>query len=135
MQVNDVPQDGLPLKDRDKLRKLMYATDKDGNYTGVPSAGWEAENAATEAAWQEVEESLKETEADVKAGKASPIAYYMQKSLMDVAILAKYVGKWQWTVKRHLKPGVFGKLSDKVLQQYADVFGITVTELKSFGKK
>lgn len=135
MQVDDVPQDGLPLKDRDKLRKLMYATDKDGNYTGVPSMGWEAENAATEAAWREVEESLKETEEDVRSGKASPIAYYMQKSLMDVAILSKYVGKWQWTVKRHLTPGVFAKLSDKVLRQYADVFGITVTELKSFGKE
>jgi hypothetical protein len=54
---------------------------------------------------------------------------------MDEALLAKYVGKWKFTVKRHMKPTVFSKLSDKVLEQYATVFNITLKELKSFGKK
>lgn len=132
MQLDEVPQDGLEYKDRDKLRKLMYATDKDGHYTGIPSAGWEAENAATKAAWDEMEEQLRETEAAVRAGTLSPIAYYMQQKLMDPSILAKYVGKWTWTVKRHLKQSVFAGLSDKVLQQYADVFEIPVSALKTF---
>jgi hypothetical protein len=135
MQLDEVPQDGLNYKERDKLRKLLYATDKDGHYTGIPSVGWEAENIATKGAWDEVVEALKETEAAVKAGKLSPIAYFMQKSLMDEALLAKYVDKWKLTVKRHMKPAVFSKLSDKVLEQYASVFNITVEELKSFGKK
>src|ERR1041384_547310 len=134
MQLDEVPQDGLDYKERDKLRKLMYATDKDGHYTGVTSAGWEAENIATKGAWDEVVETLKETEAEVKAGKVSPIAYFMLKSLMDVSLLAKYVGKWKWTVKRHMKPAVFNKLSDAVLSQYATVFNISLDELKSFGK-
>lgn len=132
MQLDEVPQDGLEYKDRDKLRKLMYATDKDGHYTGVPSAGWEAENAATKAAWDEMEQQLRETEAAVRTGRLSPIAYYMQRNLMDPAILARYVGRWTWTVKRHMKPGVFAGLSDKVLQQYADVFEIPLAALKTF---
>lgn len=132
MKLDEVPQDGLDYKDRDKLRKLMYATDKDGHYTGVPSAGWEAENAATKAAWDEVEEQLRETEAAVRAGSLSPIAYWMQKRLMDTSILARYVGKWNWTVKRHLRPSVFAGLSDKVLQQYAEVFEIPLAALKTF---
>jgi hypothetical protein len=132
MQLDEVPQDGLEYKDRDKLRKLMYATDKDGHYTGIPSAGWEAENAATKAAWDEMEEQLLETEAAVRAGTLSPIAYYMQKRLMDPAILAKYVGKWKWSVNRHLKASVFAGLGDKVLQQYADVFEIPLDALKTF---
>lgn len=135
MQLDEVPQDGLNYKERDKLRKLLYATDKDGHYTGIPSVGWEAENIATKGAWDEVVEALRETEAEVKNGKISPIAYFMQKSLMDEALLAKYVGKWKLTVKRHTKPAVFSKLSDKVLEQYASVFNITLEELKSFGKK
>jgi hypothetical protein len=135
MQLDEVPQDGLNYKERDKLRKLLYATDKDGHYTGIPSVGWEAENIATKGAWDEVVEALNETEAAVKAGELSPIAYFMQKSLMDEALLAKYVGKWKFTVKRHMKPTVFSKLSDKVLEQYATVFNITLEELKSFGKK
>lgn len=134
MQLDEVPQDGLNYKERDKLRKLQYATDKDGHYTGVPSVGWEAENIATQGAWDEVAEALRETEAAVKAGTLSPIAYFMQKSLMDESLLAKYVGKWKWTVKRHMKPAIFSKLSDEVLAKYASVFNINTDELKSFGK-
>jgi hypothetical protein len=119
MQLDEVPQDGLDYKERDKLRKLLYATDKDGHYTGIPSVGWEAENIATKGAWDEAVESLRETEAAVKAGRLSPIAYFMQKSLMDEALLAKYVGKWKLTVKRHMKPSVFNKISDAVLSEYA----------------
>jgi hypothetical protein len=134
MQLDEVPQDGLDYKERDKIRKLLYATDKDGHYTGIPSVGWEAENIATKGAWDEIAETLRETEAAVKAGELSPIAYFMQKSLMDEALLAKYVGKWKWTVRRHMKPAIFNKLNDSVLAQYAAVFNITTAELKSFGK-
>lgn len=134
MKVNEVPQDGLDYKDRDKLRKLMYATDKDGRYTGVASVGWEAENAATQQAWDEVAEALKETEEGVRAGKVSPIAYFMQRSLMDESLLARYMGKWKWTIRRHMKPAVFAKLKESTLAAYARTFNITVEELKGFGK-
>jgi hypothetical protein len=53
---------------------------------------------------------------------------------MDVALLASYAGKWQWQVKRHMKPDVFKKLDTKVLAGYAAIFNITIEELKNFGK-
>lgn len=129
-----MPQDSLEYKDRDKLKKLVYAVGKDGKYTGVGSAGWEAENAATKQAWDAIEEELAETEQQVKAGKMSPIAWFMQKKLMDLPLLASYAGKWQWQVKRHMKPEVFAKLSRDMLQKYASIFEITVEELVGFGK-
>jgi hypothetical protein len=132
MDVNEVPQDALHYKDRDKLKKLMYAVDKEGKYTGIGSSGWEAENIATRQAWETIEEELAEAAVNVKQGKLSPIGYFMLKKLMDVAILARYVGKWQWQVKRHLKPSVFKKLSSKTLEKYATVFGITTQELINF---
>lgn len=134
MNVNEVPQDGLDYKGRGDLKKLMYATDKDGKYTGVGSVGWDAENIAMKQAWDEVEEDLKETEAAVKAGKLSPVAYFMKKTLMDETLLANYMGKWRWTIRRHMKPGVFKGLSDKTLAAYAQVFNIPVATLKNFGK-
>ncbi|OJW79500.1 MAG: hypothetical protein BGO69_12260 [Bacteroidetes bacterium 46-16] len=130
MKVNEVPQDPKDFKEGDKIKKLVYAVDKDGKYTGVNSAGWEAENAATKQAWDLVEEELQETEQLVKAGKLSPIAWYMKKNLMDTALLAKYMGKWQWQVRRHFKPEVFKKLTPAMLEKYATVFNITVDELK-----
>ena len=134
MNINEVPQDPLHYKDRDKLKKLMYATDKDGKYTGVSSAGWEAENTATQQAWEEVEDELAETIKKVKAGELSPVAYFMQKNLMDLPLLAKYAGKWQWQVKKHMKPAVFDKLAPAMLAVYARIFNITVAELTGFGK-
>ncbi len=134
MDVNEVPQDPKNFKGAENLKKLMYATDKDGKYTGVVSSGWEAENAATKQAWDDVDENLAKTEAQVRAGELSPIAYYMEKNLMELSLLAKYVGKWQWQVKRHFKPSVFNNMDATLLQKYADVFNITTEELKSFGK-
>lgn len=135
MDINEVPQDSLEYKDRDKLKKLVYAVGKDGKYTGIGSVGWEAENVATKQAWDAIEEELAETEKKVKAGELSPIPYFMQKKIMDLPLLANYAGKWQWQVKRHFKPDVFNNLSDNMLRKYADIFGITVQELINFGKQ
>lgn len=134
MNVNEVPQDGLDYKGRAELKKLIYATDKDGNYTGIGSVGWEAENVAMKQAWDEVEETLQETADAVRAGKISPIAYFMQKALMDEALLANYMGKWRWTIRRHMKPKVFAGLSEQTLAAYARIFNIPVDTLKNFGK-
>lgn len=134
MKVNEVPQDPRDFREGDKIKKVMYAVDKDGRYTGVNSAGWEAENIATKQAWDAADEELAATAARVKAGELSPVAYYMHKCLMEPALLAKYVGKWQWQVKRHMRPSVFKKLSADMLAAYARIFNITTEELVNFGK-
>jgi len=134
MDINEVPQDPKNFKGAENIRKLLYATDKDGKYTGVNSAGWDAENFALKQAWDDAEQTLRETETKIKSGELSPLAYFMLKCLMDEALLAKYVGKWKWQVKRHMKPAVFNSLSNDMLEKYASVFNITVAELKGFGK-
>ena len=134
MDINEVPQDPKNFKEGEKLKKLVYATGKDGKYTGVNSAGWDAENFAMKQAWDAADEELAETVAAIKAGQLSPLAFYMKKSLMDLSLLAKYAGKWQWQVKRHMKPSVFKGLSQNMLQTYANIFNITVPELVNFGK-
>lgn len=134
MDVNEVPQDEREMSHDAKIKKLMYAVGKDGKYTGVNSIGWEAENYVLKQAWDDIDESLADTEAKVAHGLLSPLAYFMQKNLMDLALLARYAGKWQWQVKRHLKPEGFKKLSPAMLGKYAQVFNISVEELTNFGK-
>jgi hypothetical protein len=135
MDVNDVPQEPKDFKEGEKLRKLVYAVDKEGKYTGVTSAGWDAENFAMKQAWDDIDENLAATLVKVKKGELSPIAYFMQKSLMELPLLAQYAGKWQWQVKRHMNPGVFAGLDGKMLSVYAGIFNISVDELKNFGKQ
>lgn len=134
MKINEVPQDSEEYKGKSEIRKILYATDSDGDYTTINSDGWEVENLATKQAWEEIEERLLEHESNVRKGKISPIAYFMEKSLMDISMLAKYMGVWKWTIKKHFKPSNFARLNDQVLEKYATIFNITVEELKQFGK-
>jgi glucosamine 6-phosphate synthetase-like amidotransferase/phosphosugar isomerase protein len=134
MKINEVPQDNEAFKGKSDVHKLIYATKEDGSYTSVTSEGWEVENLATTQAWEAVLEDLKATEEKVKKGELSPIPYFMQKSLMELPVLAKYMGKWRWQVKRHFKPEVFRKLDDKTLEQYCSVFGISLDTLKNFDR-
>ncbi len=134
MKINEVPQDKEDFKGKSEVHKLMYATNEDGSYTSINSEGWEVENLATTQAWEAVLEDLKETEQKVKQGLLSPIPYFMQKSLMELPVLAKYMGKWKWQIKRHFQPAVFRKLDNKTLEQYCKVFDISLAELRNFGQ-
>ena len=97
----------------------------------VKSAGWEPENIALDQAWEEVNERVPAARARVAAGEISPVAYYMEKNLMDLPLLASYVGKFQWQVKRHMKPGVFKRLSPQMLERYAAAFKVSLADLKN----
>lgn len=132
MKEEDVPQDKESFKDRDKLKKVMYATNKSGNYTTVSSHGWEVEHQATLQAWEEVENELKEISDQIIAGNISPIAYYTKKNLMDIGLVAQHMSLWKWQVKRHLKPAIFAKLKQEVLEKYATVFNCKVDDLVNF---
>ena len=50
---------------------------------------------------------------------------------MDIGIVAAYTGFWKWTIKQHMKPDVFKKLSAKKMQRYAEAFNVTPDELKT----
>lgn len=133
MQKDEVPQDKKIIHGQDNsLVKVLYVTDKSGNYETTKYAGWDAENLAMSQAWEDIDEKIELTCKKVIAGELSPIAYYMEKSLMDLPTLAQYAGYWKFRVKRHLRPSVFAKLSPQQLERYAAVFNIPVDHLIHF---
>ncbi len=129
MKKEEVPQDKSNLESAN-FRELCYAVDENGEYTTQNSTGWEPKTAALNNAIEEINQRIADAKTRVLAGKTSPIEYYMELHKMDVGILASYVGMWQWRVKRHFKPSVFKKLSQRILKKYAEVFDISVEELK-----
>jgi len=129
MKKEDVPQD---LSSLGKLtNELCYATDASGKYTTALSSGWDVKISALDTAWDEVTIRIETARQKVLNNEASPLLFFMEKGLMDIPILAGYTGFWQWQVKRHLKPDVFKKLSGKELKRYADVFNMTIDDLKT----
>lgn len=128
MKKEEIPQDDGALN---KLtREVVYATDQDGKYSTELSTGWDVKSTALDLAWEDIDQRINAAKAKVLANEASPILYFMELRLMDLTILAGYTGFWQWTIKRHLKPSVFKKLSDSRLKKYADAFNVSVEELK-----
>ena len=127
MELNDIPQDNSKIFRGQ--RKVGYAT-KDGNYQTATTNGWETEEFATEQAVEELNQLTAEALDAVKRGEKSPLFYYMYRYRFDLPSLAQATGFWQWQIKRHFKPSVFAKLSDKVLSRYVEVFGVAILELQ-----
>lgn len=131
MKKDQVPQDNSGLAKKN-IHELCYAVDENGNYTTVQSSGWDVKATALDESLELIEERIKETQKEISDGKLSPLAYFMEVHRMDVSILASYAGIHKWFVKRHFHPKRFKKLSDKTLKKYADVFEISVEELKNY---
>lgn len=130
MKKNEVPQDKSNLESTNS-KELCYAVDKDGKYTTVSSTGWDPKTIALKNAIQDINERVEAAKNKVLNNQTSPIEYYMELHKMDINILKSYVGMFGWQVKRHFNPKKFNKLSNKVLQKYADVFDISIEQLKN----
>ncbi len=128
MDLDSVPQEGNATLGGH--RKAVYARDASGRMVIAQSAGWEAEEIVTSNAVETLHAQAEAARLRVQAGTASPLEYWMYERRMDVALLSQTSGYWQWRVKRHLRPEVFARLTDRELQRYADALGLSVAELR-----
>ncbi|MEO8117227.1 MAG: hypothetical protein ABI653_06210 [Bacteroidota bacterium] len=129
MKKEDVPQDMGSLG---KITKeICYATDASGKYVTALSEGWSVKNKALDTAWESIEIRMNAARQKVENKEASPLLFFMERGLMDIKILSGYSGFYSWQIKRHLKPAVFEKLSEKKLARYAAVFNVCVEDLKN----
>ena len=129
MKKEEIPQDPSALE---KLTKeVSYAIDDQGNYITSLSTGWEVKAKALDVAWSDIEKRLTEAKQKIRNNEASPLLYFIELRIMDLSIVSAYTGFWKWQIKRHLQPEVFRKLPDKKLKKYAEVFEVSIEELKT----
>jgi hypothetical protein len=128
MNAHQVPQDNSPTYCGQ--RRMLYATDSAGRYRQVQSTGWAVEADATTLALEEQRRQTRRAWEEARAGRASPMKYYMLRQRMDVAGLAQATRLWKWRVRRHFRPAIFAKLKDSVLTLYSNALGIPVGELR-----
>lgn len=127
MKVEDIPQDNS--KSYDGHRRVVYGT-RNGHYEAATSSGWQDESYVTEQAVADLDEHTAEARAAVERGAASPLYYYMYRYRHDEASLASATGLWRWQIRRHFRPEIFYKLSDKTLQKYAQALQLDIQQLK-----
>lgn len=129
MKKEDVPQD---LSSLGKItNEVCYAVDASGKYVKELSRGWDVKIKALDVAWDDIAIRMTAAKEKVIKREASPLLFFMERALMDVAILAGYTGFWKFEIKRHLRPEVFERLSDAKLKRYATVFNVSIQNLKS----
>ncbi|MEP6683271.1 MAG: hypothetical protein ABJA35_08425 [Parafilimonas sp.] len=129
MKKEEVPQD---LSSLGKITKeVCYATDASGKYTTELSNGWDVKTNALDVTWDDIEQKIKAAKEKVLRNEASPVLFFMEKNVMNIGILSSYTGFFKWQIKRHLKPNIFKKLSSNKLTKYAEVFNVTIDELKT----
>jgi hypothetical protein len=112
-------------------RELFYHFDKEKGFTQKVDFQNPNNQVIIKQSWDAAEQRLDEVKQLVIIGKLSPIAYYMEKILMEVPMLAAYMEISQWRVKRHFKRKVFNKLKPEILAKYAEIFEIKVEALKN----
>jgi len=130
VKVNEVPQDNT-VEYYKGVKRACYAVDEKGRYVIVSSNGWEAEELVNGLAVKELAVNLEKTRKTVLAGEKSPLAYHMERRQMIPDILGKTAGIAVFRVRRHLRPEIFARLKNPVLERYAKALAITMEELKT----
>ncbi|MDP4281175.1 MAG: hypothetical protein Q8867_03410 [Bacteroidota bacterium] len=113
-----------------KNRELLYKYNPEGNYEKNVGFHEEPERVILQQAWDLFQERIENARQKVLSGKASPLLYYMEKSLADPMNLSMMAGIAFWKVKLHLKPSFFRHMSEKSQKKYAEALNITVEQLK-----
>jgi len=114
-----------------QFRELLYSYGADGKFEKKVGFHGESDRVTLQQAWDLFNDRIEDARQKVKAGIASPVLYYMEKTLVTPLDLSMHAGINVWRVKRHLKPNVFKRLSDKTLKKYAGAFNISVDQLKN----
>ncbi len=128
MKRDDVPQDGDDST-YGGHRKLLYAVDNDGHYQSVGSLGWSVEADATRDALGGIARDCRCAWQRAQAGDSAPLEYHMYACRMDLPLLAQAAGISRWRLRRHLRPAVFRRLSERVMLRYANALGMDVATL------
>ena len=128
MENNQNP--GFKNKDFGQSKELFYYYQDGGAFD--KKIGFHSEDDAMilQQAWDLFQERIEEARKRMQAGEISPIAYYMEKNLLDPLNLSMVAGISIWRVKRHFKPRIFQRLNEKTLKKYATTFNINIEQLK-----
>ena len=129
MKKTDVPQEEESI--HVGHQRACYATDEQGRYVVVGSIGWGIEKIVNGQANDEVREQIAATLARVRRGEVSLLAYHMARRQMGIGMLAAYSGFSRLRIHWHLRPNVFARLSETILQRYAMALQLPLMELRN----
>jgi transcriptional regulator with XRE-family HTH domain len=107
---------------------IIYAEKSDGSFSPVQTGSYLSKNHITD--FHEIVDNLNKSLIEkLKKGEISPIYYFMSIEELTIPELAARVGISKASVKRHLDPKGFQKISVSKLKRYANVLNIPLANL------
>ncbi len=127
MKKKDTPQDcGMYEGDVG----ITYASNELGTLEPTLSHGWHVTNTANAFFHESLRKQRKIILERITNGECSVLAYHMTAAKMDVDLLSSYSGFSRKVINKHLTPKAWGKITDKTLMVYADLFDLTMDNIK-----
>lgn len=111
-------------------RELFYSFDKVKGFTKKVDYQNTENQTIIKQQWDIAEARLNEVKRLVMAGKRSPVAYFMEKKLMEIPMLAAYMNHSTWKTRWHLTRVGFRWMKPATLERYAEIFEISPGELR-----
>jgi hypothetical protein len=130
MTENDIKNPYWKLPEQGERKEIFYHYDeKEGKITCNTDSHDENDRIFIQQAWDNYGERAEEALKQVLAGLKSPLYYHMEKTTMELTLLAATVSLPKWRVKRHFKPNIYKKLKRSILERYARAFDKKVEDL------
>jgi hypothetical protein len=123
---DETKDDGLIYKNN---RELFYRFDPEKGYVQQVDYQDAGNQVIIRQSWDAAENRISDTARMVIAGKVSPIAYHMERILMEVPMLAAYMGISPWRVRLHMRPWFFRRINRKMIEKYAGIFQLSSDKL------
>ena len=107
---------------------ILYVEKDDGNYGPIQTGSYITRNFLDdyELKRKHLEENLRNK---IQNKEVSPIYYYMVLEDLTISELAARVKLRKGKVKKHLEYGFYNSIKSELLNQYADVFNVSVDDL------
>ncbi len=112
----------------------LFVEKEDGSYGPVQTGSYLVKNFLSEY-WKIMEHFHSKLFDQLIHNEISPIAYYIILRDMAPADVASRIGISTALVKKHMKPEHFKSMKIEIAKQYAEIFGIPVSNLFQISKK
>jgi len=107
---------------------ILYVEKEDGKYGPIQTGSYITSKYLDdyELKRMNLEDSLRKK---IQSREASPVYFYMVLEDLTISELASRVRIRKAKVKKHLRYEYFTRIGNEMLQQYADVFNVSVNDL------
>jgi DNA-binding Xre family transcriptional regulator len=105
---------------------ILYVEMENGKYGPIQTGSYITRNFLDD---YELKRKHLEDALRIQNKEVSPIYYYMVLEDLTISELAARVNLRKAKVKKHLEYGSFNSIKSEILNQYADVFNVSVDDL------